>query len=236
MKSIKTILILATLLMFADISAQKNEMHDVRQVAPFTGINVSSGISVYLSMGNEHVVTIDAPEHILENIVTETKNGILKINFFHAPMKINRSMFEKIKVYVTATWLESIELSSGSVLHCEHTLKLEKLIVKSSSGADANINVESIDLLLYASSGADIKVKGTTLNLTAKATGGADIKGRELETINASLQASAGSDIAVKVSGELEASASTGADIIYYGDAFPKSIRKSTGGDVRKRN
>ena len=240
MKSIRIIIILFALINLSILSAQNSEnqgkTNETREVKPFTGIKVSSGIDVYLSMGSVQAIIVEAPQHILPNINTTTNNGILSINFSGDNNRFNRKQKEKIKVYVTATWIESIEVSSGSNVYCQHQLKLEKLQVKSSSGADAYIDVECIDLMLYSSSGSDIKIKGSTINLTAKASSGSDIKARELESVNAILEASAGSDIEVKVVGDLEARASSGADIVYYGNPIPKLIKQSSGGNVKRKN
>ena len=240
MKSLKKFFILASLVMFAVLSAQTNEnqskITETRNVAPFTGIKVSSGIEVYLSMGNEHKVSVETAPHILSNVITETKNGVLSINYSTFKNRNGRRKNEQIKVYVTATWLESIGVSLGSNLSCTQRMKLTKLTVTNSSGAYAYIDVECRDLALYSSSGSGIKIKGSTLNLTAKASSGSDIKARELESVNATLEASSGSNITVKISGEIDARASTGSGITYYGNVTRRTIRQTSGGEVRRRN
>ena len=56
-----------------------------------------------------------------------------------------------------------------------------------------------------------------------------------LESTICKLRASSGSDITVKVSNELYAKASSGADIRYYGNPDIRDIDESSGGDVTQK-
>lgn len=112
---------------------------------------------------------------------------------------------------------------------------LDNLKVQNSSGATSEFEVECRDLEMRCSSGASIITWGSTLNLTAKSSSGSTIKAKELKTVNAKLEASSGATIQVHVSGELEASASSGGGISYYGEAIPKLLQQSSGGNIKKR-
>ena len=232
----KKIFVLIVSLLFVIEVFTQNKVTEIREVSSFKGIKVSSGISLFLTQGDEQSVMVQTDGRLIANVVTEVSNGILNVycskDLTKKPKMRNLS---NINVYVTVIWLESIDVSSGSDLYCKQRLQLEKLTVHCSSGSSANIDVECIDLFLYTSSGADIKANGSTINLTAKASSGGDIMARELESVFANLTASSGSDITASVSSEIEAYATSGSDITYYGNAIPKVIRQSSGGDVRKR-
>lgn len=203
-----------------------------REVASFDGIKVSTGITLYLTQGEENKVVVKADGSIIDDVVTKTENGILRI--YISSRKILR-LNSSPEVYVTFSWINSIESSSGSEVLGQNKFMLDKLVVHNSSGSSSNIEVECRDMEMYVSSGASIKARGSSLNLIAKASSGSNIKAKDLNIINAKLEASSGSDIEVHVSGELEASASSGASIKYYGEAIPKLLRQSSGGDIKKR-
>jgi len=215
-------------------SNAQNKEFEIRTVPFFNGIKVSTGINLYLIQGDEPQVSIEADERYINKVFTEVKGDILYV-YYSEKNPMRKTINVKINVYVTAVWLETIEMSSGANLYCQQQLKLDQLTVKCSSGSDARIDVECRELTLYASSGSDIKVKGSTIKLTASASSGSNINAKEFETVYAVLKASSGSDIYSRVVGEIEAYASSGADIIYFGNAIPKVIRQSGGGEVRKR-
>jgi hypothetical protein len=234
MKAQKIFILLVGLSLVIEASAQ-NRGYEIRDVKPFNGIKVSTGINLYLKQGNDHSVAVEADEQYINNIITDTKGGVLNVYFTYEGTFKRKKKFSKINVYVTVEELEIIETSSGADVFCENCLKIDKLTVKSSSGSDASINIDCRELSLYASSCSDIKAKGSAISLIAKASSGSDINARELEAVFANLTASSGSDIVAKVSTEIEAYASSGGDIVYYGNAIPRIIRHSSGGEVTKR-
>ena len=230
----KLIIVCIGLLFAVAVNAQNREF-EVRAVAPFNEIKVSTGINLYLKQGDENQISVETDKRFMNNVITEVKGDILHIYYTDRNPIIKIKINATINVYVTAVWLELIEISSGADLYCQQQLKLDKLTVRSSSGSDARIDVECRELALYASSGSDIKAKGSAIKLKASASGGSDINTRELEAVYGVLNASSGADIISLVTGEIEVSASSGADITYYGNPIPKVIRQSGGGDVRKR-
>jgi hypothetical protein len=233
MKTHKLFILLVGLL-FVIKGMSQNREYEIRDVAPFYGIKVSTGINLYLKYGNVPSIAVEADEQYINNIITEIKEGKLNVYYSNDALK-RKKIISNLNVYVTVIELELITVSSGANLYCENCLKVDKLTVRSSSGSDARIDVECRELSLVASSGSDIKAIGSAINLKAHASSGSDINARELDAVFAVLTASSGSDIIAKVSTEIEAHASSGSDIVYYGNAIPRVIRHSSGGDVTKR-
>ena len=231
MITMKKIFVVFAIFLIANSCLSQNKETEKRIVSSFIGINVSSGINLYLTQGDEHKVIVETESKYITDVATKIRNGILHIYLEKGRIRVNTS----INVYVTVAWIESLDVFAGANVYCNERLKLEKLTVQNSSGSDTRIDIECRDLVLHSSSGSDIKAKGSTLNLTAKASSGSDINTKELEAIYAFLEASSGSDIIATVSGEIEANASSGSDITYYGNALPKLLRQSGGGDIKKR-
>ena len=50
-----------------------------RKVGRFDGIKVSTGIDVYLNQGSSESVLVKASEDIIDDVVTEVDNGVLKV-------------------------------------------------------------------------------------------------------------------------------------------------------------
>lgn len=206
-----------------------------RNVKSFNGIKVSTGIDLYLSMGNSEEVKIVAEDDIIDDIVTEVKNGVLHIymeknNWFNWG-RIN----ETRKAYVTVKQLELIDASSGSDVRSENTLKGNVLDIEASSGSDVYLEIVYKNVSVKTSSGSDARLKGKAKYFAASASSGSDIVARDLETEKCNVKASSGSDATVNVSEELVAKASSGADIRYYGNPKIKDINESSGGDIAGR-
>jgi hypothetical protein len=209
---------------------------EIRPVAPFSKISVSTGISVFLTQGNEHYVEIEADESVIENVMVETKDGKLKI-YYKASGNIfrrNKSM-SGIKVFVTFTRMEELAISSGSRVVSQNQFVLEDLEVKCSSGASCKLDIVCDALALKSSSGASINIKGQAKSLDAGASSGASISGGDLVALVAKASSSSGASVKINVSGESVASASSGGSVTIHGDGVLKSSSQSSGGSVSKR-
>jgi hypothetical protein len=193
------------------------------------------GINLFLKQGDDYSIEVEAENRFIDNVITEVKSGKLHIYYSKKSSLIRTVNHSKINVYVTVTRLDLVEVSSGANLFCEQRLKLEKLKVITSSGADARIDVECRDLTLTSSSGSDITAFGSTIYLIANSSSGSDINARALEAVFANLTASSGSDLVAYITGEIEINTSSGGAVTYYGNAIPKVIRQSSGGSVRKQ-
>jgi len=234
MKTFKPLFILILLAVFGINSAiaGENDKTEIRKVKDFNAIKVSTGIDLYITMGTTEEVKIIADNEIIDDIVTEVKDGTLciyvkKNNWFNWGFNKSR------KAYVSVKELNRIEASSGSDVRSENTLKGDALEVKTSSGSDVVLDLIYKSLMLDSSSGSDAKISGKVKNFEAEASSGSDINAQNLESVVCRVRASSGSDATVNVSDELYAKASSGADIRYYGNPDSKDIDESSGGDVR---
>jgi hypothetical protein len=209
---------------------------ETRQVSNFKGIKVSTGIDLYITMGTVEEVKITADDEIIDEIITEVKDGTLRIYIKKPNNWFNWNIGNQTrKAYVTVKELQEIDASSGSDVKSENTLKGEDLKVSASSGSDVEIDVYYKNLSIDASSGSDAKISGKTKNLEVSASSGSDIKTQDLESSNCKASASSGSDITVRVTETLQASASSGADVNYYGNPSSKDINESSGGNVNNK-
>ena len=196
----------------------------------FTEVKSSAGIDVYLTQGNENKISVEADENLLQFIETDVRNGKLNIT-----TSKNIGWSKAKKVYVTYIELNNIEASSGSSVVGNSVIKSETLSLKSSSGADMKLEVFSKDLTAQTSSGADMDVSGKASSFTAKASSGSEINAKELLTLNCKARASSGAGIRVNVQDKLDANASSGADINYYGSPTSVNSLKSSSGSVKKK-
>lgn len=229
--------ILATfaLLLFSYSNSSASNETETRKVAAFTSIKVSSGIDLFVKMGDSEKLTVVADDDLIDDLVTEVSGGVLKIYMKDRFLSFDFGFNKERKVYVTAKTLEAISASAGSDVYSEELLTAESLKLDISSGSDLKIEVEAGNLSIDASSGSDATLTGRAKNFDADASSGSDLYADGLKTKICRVEVSSGSDARVYVTDELYAHASSGGDIRYSGDPTHKDVHESSGGDVSKK-
>lgn len=233
-KKILTLLFVATLFsscavdMFNKVSGNRNVVTENRDTKEdFTKIRVSNGLELHLFQGSKNKISVETDENLQEIIITEVKDGVLKI---YAEKNIWKSKARK--VYVTFKSLESLTATSGSDVYTKETIKVDNIEISTTSGADINMSIDANSIETSATSGSDIEVSGTANNHTTRATSGASIEAYQLRSKNVTAKVTSGADINVYASESINARATSGGDIDYRGN--PKNVDKkeSSGGDI----
>ena len=195
--------------------------------ADFSGIKVSTGINLFISQGSTNAITVEADENLHDLIITEVKEGVLKIytdkNIWKAKAR---------KVYVTIENLTLLKASSGSNVKSESIIDTNEIYIDASSGASIDIEIVAKNVITETSSGSDVKIKGTTINHTSRASSGSSINAYKLKSTNANASASSGASINIYASKNMDAKASSGGVIDYTGNPTKISKEASSGGSI----
>ncbi|MDO5977804.1 head GIN domain-containing protein [Flavivirga spongiicola] len=197
---------------------------------PFSAIKATEGLDVYLTQSDNESIFVEADENLHDIIIVEVVNGTLKI---HTRESIGRASSKKVKVSFKD--ISSIVSTSGSDVYATNIITTENLELKSTSGSDMKLEVNTSVLNCKSTSGSDLRLSGKTVKLIAEATSGSDIKAADLIAESSHVKATSGADITVNTSKELTAKATSGGDIKYYGN--PEKVDKSnnSSGSVRKQ-
>ena len=205
-----------------------------RNVSGYHAIEISSGIDLYLSQGDETVAVSASETKYRDHIKTEVKNGVLKI-WYETNSNFNIEWGNrKLKAYVSFRSLDKLNGSGGSDIFVEGSIKVNSLSLDVSGGSDFEGKVELNEMKVDASGGSDVKISGTVKTLNIDASGGSDFKGYELTADVCDLEASGGSDIYITINKELSAEASGGSDIYYKGNGTIKEIKSSGSSSIKK--
>jgi len=195
----------------------------------FNEIKGSAGLDIYLTQGDQNKITVEADENLHQYILTDIKNGKLTIK---TSGNIGRS--KATKVYVTFIDVKKIESSSGADVVGNSLIKSEVLSLSSSSGSEMSLEVLSKELSAQTSSGAELELTGKASSFSGKASSGSELDAKELLTLNSIAEASSGAEITINVKEKLNANASSGGDIAYYGNPTSVNVNKSSSGRVKK--
>ncbi|MCA1744327.1 MAG: DUF2807 domain-containing protein [Bacteroidales bacterium] len=210
---------------------------ETRNLAPFSEVKVSTGVQLFLTQGDENLAIVEADGSIIDNVVVESKNGVLEIYYKSSGWNLfGRNLRHgEIKVLLTFTRLEALKASSGSSVHSQNALELGNFDLSVSSGASSSLSLDAIKVSMDASSGANIKMKGSGEFVYAEASSGANIKANDFTARSGEARASSGGSVNIYVDGDVDAKASSGGSVTVYGEAMLRNIEQSSGGSVHKR-
>jgi len=235
----KLLVLLVSLISLSAFAQDTKVINDANATArnvggSFTAINVSSGVELYLTQGNEESVAVSASEQkYLDRLKTELVNGTLKIYFDNKGMTW-KSGTRKLKAYVSFKTLARLDVSSGSAVSVSGSIQSDKLDMDVSSGAQFTGTIHVKELNADVSSGAGIKVSGDAGKLKVDVSSGADFKGYDFAVDYCNASASSGAAVHITINKELSAKASSGGDIKYKGEGLIRDIKTSSGGAVKK--
>jgi len=208
---------------------------DVRAVGNFSAINISGGINLYLSQGDEDGVAVSASEiNYRQHIKTSVENGVLKI-WFQADGWKYRSGNKKMMAYVSFKSIMALTASGASDIYVNAMIKGDALTLKLSGASDFKGTIETNKLIVEQSGASDATVAGKASVLDIKASGASNFKGYNLETENCTAKASGASDIRITVTKELYANASGASSIFYKGSGVPKEVRANGASNIAKK-
>lgn len=212
------------------VKGNGNVTEEVRNVEEFDQIKVSRGMNVYITQGSPAKVVVIADNNLHQVIETEVDGGVLKV-FANE----NIGWAKEKKVMVTVEKLSGVEVTSGSNAYSQNQIVTENLDIKSTSGANLTLEVNSRYLKADCSSGANIKLSGLAKEAELEASSGANLKGQELKADKCKMRASSGANVYATVIEQLEAKASSGGNITYYGEPGTTEIENSSGGNIHRK-
>lgn len=236
MKKLFTLFCLLSVATFLHAQKTINDPNaELRKVGSFTGIDVSGGIDIYISAGDEAIAVSASKPEYRDRIRTEVQNGVLKI-WYDSKWGISINGNKDLKAYVSYKTLKSLEASGGSDITAESTISSSDLALHVSGGSDFKGAVDVSKLSVRQSGGSDVKISGKATNLSVDASGGSDFKGYDLVADVCDLEASGACDIEITANRELSARASGASDIHYKGNPTIKEAKASGASSVRSRS
>jgi hypothetical protein len=203
---------------------------DERKTDSFNGINVSTGIDVYLRQGEKESISVKADENLQEYILTEVKGGVLHV--------YTESIIRKAKmkrVYVTMKEITSLKAGSAGDIIGETQLKGDKIIIRSGSAGDIKIDLIARQVDINISSSGDVELSGEADIVEADLSSAGKLSAYDLKVKEADISASSAGDVKITVSEKLSASASSAAEISYRGNPKYVKAHSSSAGSIHNR-
>lgn len=232
----------AVALFFVTMAAQAQKFvisdanAEVRNVAAFTGVRISSAIDLYISQGDEIGVAVSATDNrVRERIKTEVKDGVLRIWFDGNgwnDWKGNKHM----KAYVSVKTLEMIKADGACDVELMGRIKADRLSVDLGGASDLSGELDCRALDMDISGASDTKLKGNVGSISVRLNGASSIKGWGLVADFCEIEANGASSINVVVNKEMKVKASGASDINYRGEGVIREMKSSGASSINRKD
>jgi hypothetical protein len=233
MKHLKKTLIIASLMLFVTIKLFANT--EDRHLSGFHAIQLSASYDVYITQGTTESVRVEAPDDVIDKIVTEVQGGVLKIYSKSNQGWSGSWMGEKkMVISITAKEITAIGISGSGNVYFKGGLNSNALKIKVSGSGDVTgkLNVKALEVGLTGS--GDIKLTGHADNAAVSVSGSGDYSARDLVTITTAVRVSGSGDATVNASNKIDAVVSGSGDIRYTGGAKQVSTATHGSGDITR--
>ncbi|WP_219224429.1 head GIN domain-containing protein [Pedobacter antarcticus] len=229
----KKLCLLFTLVTFGTFIVKAQSTKNV-SLNSFNSVGVSAGIQLIITQSNTESARIEANSDNIDEVVLENSGGKLNVKWKKTDGFFSQHKNREAKVYLNYKNLNSVSASSGSLLKSTNALKADRLSVDVSSGANLNLQLTCNNLEVNTSSGSNAKLSGSAKNIIVDSSSGSTVSALDTNTEYAKTEASSGANIKISVSKGIEASASSGGNISYKGDAALNKKGSSRSGSVSK--
>lgn len=195
-----------------------------RKLSGFHAVASTGSFDVVLKQGSSESVKVEADAEVINEIITEVRNGTLTIRSKNTRNWSNLWNNRKITIYVIAKDLNSVVLSGSGNLKMENQFNTNKLELRLSGSGDfkGSVNVKNLEASISGS--GDFSISGKADESTISISGSGDYRGGDLMTKSTAIRVSGSGDASIYASERVDASVSGSGDVRYSG--HPKSVSK----------
>jgi phage gp45-like len=188
-----------------------------RTAGSFTGIDVSGNADVYIKQDAVVSARIEAEENILPYILTDNRNGILRI---YQKEGTNLKLTSSIKIFVSGPSLSSFKASGACIFFSENRITSTTAVKIDLSGAcKARLELKAPEIKADLSGAGTITLRGETKELKLDGAGSSAINCFEMLAENTTVDISGAGDAEVFASVKLDVQASGSSTVKYKGSA-----------------
>jgi len=207
---------------------------ELRTVSSFDAIEVSGGIDLFISQGDEEAMAVSASNSSQRDAIKSTvQDGVLKISYGNDG-KMWVSGNKKLRAYVSFKSLVRLKASHGSDVTISGVLKSDEFSIELIGASDLKGKLEANKLNIEQAGASDAKVSGEVTELFINASGASNFQGYDLHSELCTVNASGASDVRITVNKELNANATGASSVKYHGNASIHNMKTTGGGKVRQ--
>ena len=214
------------------IHGDGSDYNETRNITSFDKLHNSISAEVILQKGTGYSVKIEGEKNVVQELVTEVRDGELSIKF---PWMKNIQMTRPLRVFVTMPNdhdLKEISNSGSGGILSKDRFKTGNMSLHNSGSGGIAVMLDAEELDLGMSGSGHIDIKGQAHSLHCNISGSGSVRGDELAVQEHSeIHISGSGSCTVHTDGVLEGRISGSGDIRYLGN--PSSVNVSHSGSGR---
>jgi hypothetical protein len=202
---------------FRAVRGSGNVGEETRTFSDFTQVQLAAIGNLYIELGEQEQLRIEADDNLLRYFQTEVRDGTLRIEVRD---RVTLVPMEPIQLYLTVKELESVVLSGLANIELSDELQLPSLSVTISGGGHVEIEDLVTDVLQVSITGlGDLYIdEGKAAKQAITISGGGDYRARGLESDAADVRISGLGAATVWAKDQLKVDISGGGSVKYLGD------------------
>lgn len=230
MKPIASTLSLVFLLFVQCGIAQKqvkgsgNVATETRELSSFNELRVGGAFEVLLKKGSSNSALLEMDDNLLELVETNVSGSMLRVRTKNG---YNLNNTTKLKITITYTNINHIEVSGACNLSSEGTIESDEMICELSGAGSMELDVRSKRFSADISGAGNMEIQGETSFQKLDLSGASSYKAYNFRSSESVVHASGASSARINVSGQLDAHASGASSIRYKGKPSDKDFHKS---------
>jgi hypothetical protein len=215
-----------------NIRGSGNVISEERAVSDFNKISFSGVGNLIIQQSDKETLKIEAEDNIVPKIQTRVDDQTLKIDYERSWFSFSFRPNKPINIYVTVKNLEKIE-GSGATTIKSQSIKTEKLEIKGSGAAKADLSIEVQQLNSEISGAGDFVISGKADTQKIEISGAAKYEAKNLLSKNADILVSGAGLATLNAQEKLDVQISGAAKVSYLGN--PQVTQKISGaGKIEK--
>lgn len=204
-----------------------------RSIENFDALKVAGSFDVELTSSKKNLLSIYADENLIDDIITEVKNGTLIIRS-KKNSYFKTSNWKSIKIKIPLVALTSAQLSGSGKIHSQEIVQSNRLNTSLSGSGKIVLTVATEQLKSQLSGSGKIQIKGKAQAVAAKLSGSGSIRLQEVKAKDAEATLAGSGSIYLSCSNDLDATVAGSGRIRYFGEPGGKIHTKVAGsGSIR---
>ncbi len=239
MKTIKTIATILLVCMTVQANAwtkkvkgNGNVVTKNRTTADYEKIAVGGSFDVTLVAGEEGKLTIKIEDNLDEYLITEVKDGKLKIKWKKG---INVKTSKGVKITVPFEQINAVTLGGSGTIKTVDVISSHELSIAVAGSGNMYLDVKTSDLNSSVAGSGNMTLNGVTTTLDCKIAGSGNFRGYQLSTVDANAKIAGSGNIHATINGKLTAKIAGSGSVKYEGNATVENVKISGSGSVRKK-
>lgn len=204
-----------------------------RNISGFTGIEVEDAIEVELTTNSSESVEIGCsnPKKISE-VITEVKNGVLKIYINHSFFKPSSDF--SVVAKISTNQIESIKTSGASSVTFVKPATTNSLKLQASGASSITGNINTNAMKADITGASTLNLNGNSKILTIDASGASNINAKKCTVEKCAVDISGASTAKIYASKEITGTLSGASNLQYAGNAANVNVTTSQASSMSK--